>query len=90
MFALAPGIVIVTFFVVIALFRVSEMTFLPFILNFMRLKINGAERIWLKGVDSYTPFEIGYIPREDITFKNAPSKNHTETYDEIADKLKKI
>ena len=91
MVALAPSLMILAVFVIIALFRVSEMTFLPFILNTLRLKINGSERVWLKGVDSYTSFEIGYITRDNIPLRMVTqTKNNAEIYDDISEKLKKL
>lgn len=51
----------VVFFVVIALVRVAEMTFLPAVLNFIRLKLNSSERIWSIGTDSFSDLEIGYV-----------------------------
>jgi len=48
-------------FVGIAMFNNHEMTFFPFILNFLRLKINGSSRYWKRGIDSYSAMEIGYV-----------------------------
>ncbi|MBP8017123.1 PrgI family protein, partial [Candidatus Gracilibacteria bacterium] len=47
--------------VVVAIFKNSEMTFLPFVLNLIRLSINSKQRIWAKGVDSFSKIEIGFI-----------------------------
>lgn len=47
--------------VVIALIRIAEMTFLPFVLNFFRLRLNSRERQWSMGCDSYPEIEIGYV-----------------------------
>lgn len=38
--ALIPAILVASLGIVIALFKNSEMTFLPFILNFIRLQLN--------------------------------------------------
>lgn len=49
--------------VIIALVKISEMTFLPWLLNLLRLSLNVKERIWSKGTDSYPEIMIGYVPR---------------------------
>ena len=46
--ALFPAIVITGLAVVIALFRHTEMTFIPFILNLIRLNLNVGNRVWSK------------------------------------------
>jgi hypothetical protein len=51
------------------------MTFLPFFLNFLRLKLNGSERIWSQGTDSYTEIEVGYVP----SIKNTKEQNTTRS-----------
>ncbi len=47
--------------IIIALVKVSEMTFLPLILNIVRLNLNAKKRLWSQGTDSYEPFDIGVI-----------------------------
>ena len=37
------------------------MTFLPFILNFFRLRLNARERKWSMGCDGYSDMEVGYV-----------------------------
>ncbi len=49
--------------IIIALVKISEMTFLPWLLNLLRLSLNVKERIWSKGTDSYPEIMIGYVPR---------------------------
>ncbi len=46
--ALFPAIIVVGISVVVALFRHSEMTFVPFILNLIRLNLNSGNRMWSK------------------------------------------
>lgn len=46
--ALIPTIIISVITVVVALFKHSEMTFLPFILNTIRLNLNTTTRVWEK------------------------------------------
>jgi hypothetical protein len=45
----------------IAILKVSEMTFLPATLNFLRLSLNAKSRIWSQGTDSYSEMDVGYI-----------------------------
>jgi hypothetical protein len=75
----------------IALFRYSEMTFIPFILSFIRFKSNIEERKWIKWVDSFQPIDVGYLTssqskkEEKIDFTNKIDK-----INELEDKLNKI
>lgn len=47
--AMVLAIIVAVIGVGIALVRVSEMTFLPLVLNYFRLSLNGQERIWSMG-----------------------------------------
>jgi hypothetical protein len=61
----------------VAIFKNSEMTFLPFILNMMRLQLNtppGGIRYWNKGTESYGALEIGYV----TSMANAKKVNVTK------------
>ena len=85
-------IVIIAIFFVVAKFRTHEMTFLPFILNLARFRINGnggnnQGRIWTRGVDSYSPLEIGYVQSDSYVEKNI---KHDKDISQLAEKLKKI
>lgn len=42
----------------IALFRNAEMTFLPFMLNLLRLNLDTNIRVWNKGTESYSNLQI--------------------------------
>jgi len=84
--------VIIGIFFIVAKFRTHEMTFLPFVLNFARYKINGNGsngqwRVWIRGVDSYSPLEIGYV-QPDNAVKNWVK--HEKDISKLAEKLKKI
>lgn len=59
--AAIPAVLIVLIALFIALFRNAEMTFLPFILNLIRLNLNTNVRIWSKGTDSFSNLEVGYV-----------------------------
>lgn len=79
--------------IVIALVRVSEMTFLPVILNTIRLSLNSKARPWSQGTDSYTELEIGYIApdtRIEVVESNKTFEQTLTERDEFADKLKNI
>lgn len=43
-----PAILVLLIALFVALFRNSEMTFLPFILNMIRLNLNTGTRVWSK------------------------------------------
>ncbi|MBP7823374.1 PrgI family protein [Candidatus Gracilibacteria bacterium] len=85
-------IVIIAVFFVVAKFRTHEMTFLPFVLNLARFRINGnggnnQGRIWTRGVDSYSPLEIGYVQSDTYVESN---HKHDKDISKLAEKLKKI
>mgnify|MGYP006928754074 FL=1 len=68
------------------------MTFLPFLLNLARYRINGngpnnEGRIWTRGVDSYSSLQIGYVSDDSYVEK---TKKHEKKTDELQEKLKKI
>ncbi|MGYP003529179263 len=52
---------------VVALFRKSEMTFLPFVLNYLRLKLSPVSRMWQSSTESFSAIEIGYVNETNIT-----------------------
>ncbi len=56
-----PAIIVLIIVLFIALFKNSEMTFLPFILNMVRLNLNGGTRLWQKGTESFSRLSIGYV-----------------------------
>lgn len=85
-------VIIIGIFFVVAKFRTHEMTFLPFILNLSRYKINGnggngQGRVWIRGVDSYSPLEIGYV-QPDTSIQS--SKKHEKHTSKLAEQVKKI
>lgn len=79
-------------FFLVAKFRTHEMTFLPFILNLARYKINGNGakgdgRIWTRGIDSYSPLEIGYV-RPEFSVDNG--KKRTKDTSKFAENIKTL
>jgi hypothetical protein len=83
-----PAIFIVLLALFVALFRNSEMTFLPFILNMIRLNLNTGTRVWTKGTESYSNLEIGYV----VSYATAKAKHESkaafhEMEEQLADNL---
>ncbi|MDD5376932.1 MAG: PrgI family protein [Candidatus Gracilibacteria bacterium] len=88
--ALFPAIIVTGLAVVIALFRHSEMTFVPFLLNMIRLNLNVGNRLWSKGVDSYTSLEVGYIRALEEIQSNGETKNHLRAFENVEESLGKL
>lgn len=63
--ALIPAILITWFAFAIAKFKIAEMTFVQFILSFIRMKVNYETRVWIKWVDSFQPLDIWYVTKID-------------------------
>ncbi|MFA6080094.1 MAG: PrgI family protein [Candidatus Gracilibacteria bacterium] len=85
-------VLIVGVFFLVAKFRTHDMTFLPFLLNLARYKINGngangTGRIWTRGVDSYSPLEMGYVRPDQYEEKN---KKHTKETSKLAEHVKTL
>lgn len=59
--ALIVALPIVALGIIIALVKVSEMTFLPTILSLIRLSLNAKSRSWSVGTDSYSDLEVWYV-----------------------------
>lgn len=59
--ALLVAIPLVLIGIIIALVKVSEMTFLPTVLSLIRLSLNAKSRSWSVGTDSYSDLEVGYV-----------------------------
>lgn len=63
--AAIPWILIALIALLIAIFKHSEMTFVPFVLNLLKYNTNWKERTWVKWVDSFQPIDIGFMTNED-------------------------
>ncbi len=67
------------------------MTFLPFILSAIRFNVNLKERMFVKGIDSFQPIDIGFVAsntskrEKDIDFDSKIDK-----ITKLEDQLKKI
>lgn len=88
--ALFPAVIIIGLALVIALFRHTEMTFVPFILNLIRLNLNVGNRVWSKGVDSASSLEVGYIRALEEVKNNGENKNSHQTFESVEERLGKL
>ncbi len=89
--AAIPWIAILLFAIIVAVFKYSWMTFIPFILAFIRLKINFQERKWIKWVDSFQPLDIWFLTNSD--WKKEEQIDFSDKIDkikELDEKLNKI
>lgn len=82
--ALIPTIIIWGIWIIIAIFKYSEMTFVPFVLAFLRSKINMDNRKWIKWIDSYSALDTWYI------IDDSNKKENKIDFDEKIEKIKKI
>ncbi len=89
--AAIPSITIITIAILVAIFKYSEMTFVPFVLSFIRYKVNLDTRKWVKSVDSFSVLDIWFVSsheekkKEKIDFWEKINK-----IKEMEDKLNKI
>jgi len=89
--AAIPAIIVAIFTLVVVLFKHSEMTFIPFILNFIRHKTNSDPKIWSKWIDSFEPIEVWYVIQEQKVKKSSIDTSAKEKKIEaMKDKLNKI
>ncbi len=88
--AIIPTVILWTITLAIALFKYSEMTFLPFIVALLRFLINSRERVWKNAVDSFQPIDIWYIVINQKKQDEIKIKDKKEKYNEIDKKLDKI
>lgn len=86
-----PAVIIFLIALLIAVFKHSEMTFIPFFMALLRLTINPKQRSWWRWVDSYQPLDIGYVTNFadkkdsiiDFTSKKEKLKNLDSQLDKI-------
>jgi hypothetical protein len=89
--ALIPTIIIAFIWIVIAIFKHSEMTFVAFVLAFLSFILRISVRKWMKWIDSYSPLDIWYVisenekPENKVDFDDKLSK-----IKELDEKLEKI
>lgn len=89
--AAIPAIIISMLTLLIVLFKHSEMTFVPFILNLIRLNLNSESKIWVKWVDSFEPIQVWYVI-QDVKKKKekVDTTGKIEKIERLKDKLNKI
>ena len=89
--ALIPSISILVIAIMIATLKISEMTFVPFVLSFIRFKTNMENRKWIKWIDSYQAIDIWFV--SSIQNKKEENIDFTDKIDkikELDEKLNKI
>ena len=89
--AAIPSVIVAAITLLIALFKHSEMTFLPFVLAILRYNINYKERCWKAWVDSYNPLDIWIIVLSDQkSEEKVDLKSKQEKIKSLEDNLNKI
>ncbi len=89
--AAIPWIAIFLFAIIVAVFKYSWMTFVHFILAFIRLKVNFGERKWIKWVDSFQPIDIWFLTNEESKQEEQIDfGNKIDKIKELDEKLNKI
>lgn len=89
--ALIPSGFIGLITLAIAIFKFNEMTFVPFVLAFIRYSIYGNDRNWDNWVDSFQPMDIGYLSAvEEKKSENIDMSKKIDTMSSLQEKLKKL
>lgn len=89
--ATIPSVTISLIWIFIAVFKYSEMTFVQFILNFIRYKVNLDNRKWVRWVDSYSLIDIWFISNIENKLDNKVDlKDKIEKMKNIEEKINKI
>ncbi len=89
--AFIPSFLIGWIAVLIAIFKYSEMTFIPFLLAFLWYNIKMKERIWRNTIDSYNALEIWTITVENKKDEKVIDLNDKKSkINSLEDNLNKI
>ena len=89
--AAIPSGLIFVISVVIAVFKHSEMTFVPFFLAILRNSINPSQRRWDKWIDSFQPLDIWYIKKSwKIKQWKVDFKSKFDKLNDLEDKISKL
>jgi len=89
--AMLPAWIIFIITILVVFLKISEMTFLPYILNLIRQSINWGEKKWVKWVDSFQPIDIWYVKKAiEKKEKKIEIVNKKESLKDLQDKLKNI
>lgn len=77
--------------ITIALTKIYEMTFLPTILNYIRLSLNAKSRIWSVGTDSFSDLEVGYVSLPSQVKETKQNESiESKMTEEISQKINKL
>lgn len=86
-----PAIIIWLLALIIAIFKYSEMTFVPFILSFIRYKVNLDTRKWTKWVDSFSALDIWFVTAfDEKSVKKIDTQNKIDKIKDLDENLNKI
>ena len=89
--ALIPSGFIALVWVTIAIFKQSEMTFVPFVLALIRNSINPKERMWQGKIDSFQPIDIWFLTKNQATAtENLDFTSKIDKIQELDERLKNI
>lgn len=88
--ALVPFIIFWLIWLAIAVFKISEMTFMVFILAWIRSFVNQKERYWQKWIDSFSALDIGYIINIQNKVEKVDFWNKIEKIKSLEEQLEKI
>jgi hypothetical protein len=89
--AAIPAIAIALVSILIATFKQSEMTFIPFMLSLIKFNINTKERVWINWTDSFQPIDIWYLSSYDSKKQeNIDFKSKIDKINEIENKIEKL
>ena len=82
--AVIPAIILLLLWVLIAKFKQYGMSFVGYVLSFLRLKSNVPERRWMQWVDSFQPIDIWFQS------ESKDEKTQKVNFDSKRDKMKNI
>ena len=89
--AFIPSWVIALITVLVAVFKIHEMTFVPFVLAFIRFNIFPRLRLWDNTVDSFQAIDIWFLTSEqESKTENIDMTTKTDSLRDLQEKLKKI
>jgi len=89
--AFIPSGIIAVITVLVAVFKIHEMTFIPFVLAFIRFNIFPRLRTWDNSVDSFQPIDVWFLSgAEEKHSESIDMSNKQDTMKELQEKLKNI
>lgn len=89
--AAIPGVILTIIAIMIAKFKIAEMSFMQFVLSFVRLKSNIQKRNWQQGIDSYSPLDIGLVTAQnEKTASPIDFSSKIDKINQLDDQIKNI